>query len=719
MSFFALSGLINGITSTVLGLFILSRIKTLKDTLRIAYALFCFSISVWSYFYFAWQIADNELRALMYCRGLMAGALFIPVFYLHYILELIGISLEKRRVIKLAYMFAVVSLAACFSPYFIPGVEEKTVFRFWPNAGILFHPFFAIWISIVLYGVTLIVKSYKTATGFKRNQLKYLLLATAIGWGGGATNYPLWYDIPILPYGNILASIYIIITSYAIFRHQLMDIRIAVTRAGIFLFVYILVLGIPFLLGYRYGLWKQAAWVTLFLATLGPFVYTCFRRHAEGVIFREQHRYQEILRRLSATMTLIKDLERLLKVIVYKVARAVKVDFACIYLAEEEKGRFIQKYPYTVKGFFPDFPRELPLEAPLIKYLQDRRRPLFAEEIDRDMDGKFNIRCGLIVPSFVRNKPLGFLVLGPKASGAIYTQDDITVFGMLANQTALAIENTEFIEESQRSQAQLFAAERMRSMGVMASGMSHQINNRFHAIMLATSDTIDTIKLTNFERSTKSELKKIFEDISYALNRIQDNAKHGGKIINDFLDFSQPRQLKQAGEFDPREAIERAVEMARIRAVVTVETIEKHIENGLPRIEGDPALFQDALFNLIDNAMDALKVKQGAIARNELQGFNDYEGKIIIRMFKSDPHITIQIQDNGIGMDEERKKHIFLPFYTTKATTQKGSGLGLFAIQKIIAAHKGRIGVSSEYGQGTLFTINLPMAAKTGGDLFS
>ena len=142
------------------------------------------------------------------------------------------------------------------------------------------------------------------------------------------------------------------------------------------------------------------------------------------------------------------------------------------------------------------------------------------------------------MPSFIREKLLGFLILGPKSSGAIYTQEDAAVFEVLANQTALAIENTEFIEEFQKTQAQLFATERMASMGTMAGGMTHQINNRFHAIMLATSDTIDTIKLTDFDKVSKDDLKKTFKEVSYALKRIQENwgLSFLAKIrINDFV----------------------------------------------------------------------------------------------------------------------------------------------------------------------------------------
>jgi signal transduction histidine kinase len=149
--------------------------------------------------------------------------------------------------------------------------------------------------------------------------------------------------------------------------------------------------------------------------------------------------------------------------------------------------------------------------------------------------------------------------------------------------------------------------------------------------------------------------------------------------------------------------------MVRIKTSLSEDMIERDIQEDLPQIQGDFVLLQDVFFNLIDNATDALSRKDKAIKDKELPGSSGYKGKIVIRMFKSDSNITVQIQDNGIGMPEEVRKRLFVPFFTTKATSAKGTGLGLFVIQKIINVHQGQIQVSSEYGQGTTFTINLPI----------
>jgi hypothetical protein len=185
MNFFALSGLINGITSSALAIFVFLRGK--KRWLYKTYILFCLSVSVWSYFYFAWQIATVEKIALICSRGLMAGAIFIPIFYLHHILELLGIVKEKKKLIIAGYIFAFVSFTFNFTPYFVKSVSQKLYFKYWPNPGIAYHIFLLIWFYFVLYGVLIIIKWLRKSSGFRQNQLKYVLLATLCGWIGGAT----------------------------------------------------------------------------------------------------------------------------------------------------------------------------------------------------------------------------------------------------------------------------------------------------------------------------------------------------------------------------------------------------------------------------------------------------------------------------------------------------------------------------------------------------
>ncbi len=712
------------ILSLFFGIFVYLKGKTRR--VNQIWGLMSLSVMLWSLGLGLMVNAPNENLALFYLRGVhYLGAIFIPAFFLHFILVLLGLERVKKKLIIVSYIFALGLQISNFSGL-LAYVAHLPPFKYYTRPGI-FYLTFAIFFAIcIFYTLYLLFVEYKRSSGARRNQIKYQLLATVIGFGGGSTAFFPVFDIPIFPYGMYFMFLYILLMSYAIVKYHLLDINIVLTRAGIFVLVYALVLGTPF------GLagWGKAWLISIFgedwlwlpmlillgLGTAGPFIYQYLRRHAEDIILADQRRYQNTLRQLSAKMTLVKDLERLLKLIVYRTAKVVKIDFACIYLADNSQNKFIQKAPYTTVGFFPDSPTEIPYNSDLISYIKQKHKPVFAEELTKNIKKEFNLKSGLIVPSFVRNRLLGFLVLWAKSSGAIYTQDDANLFEILANQAALAIENADFINESQRTQAQLFAAERMTSLGTMAGGMSHQLNNRFHAIMLATSYSIDTLKFIDTS-SCSQEVKDYFEQIKYVLKRIEENAEYGGKTVNNFLNFSQPDRIQRESRMlDLTEPLARAIEMERIKVTFSEESIEKEIQNDLPKIRGDFVLLQDVFFNLIDNAVDALTRKKTAIKNKKLLGPPTYKGKITIRMFEADSRIVIQIQDDGIGMTEETKKRLFVPFFTTKASSSKGTGLGLFVIQKVIDAHQGQIRVSSEYGQGTTFSITLPITQRKRAD---
>lgn len=228
MNVYALSGLVNGLTATALGIFVY--LQAPRDPRHRIYGLYCFTISVWSYFYFAWQLTDSHELALLFVRHLMAGAILIPILYLHHTLTILDLAEDYRIVIKAGYMLTGIFLLSDFTPLFIAGVKPALFFRHWPQPGPMFHFYLAWFTAAVVYASYLIARAWHGATGIRRNQNLYLLAASVIGFGGGATNFPLWYGIPIPPDGTILVTVYTVIVAYAIVRYRLMDITVVMHK---------------------------------------------------------------------------------------------------------------------------------------------------------------------------------------------------------------------------------------------------------------------------------------------------------------------------------------------------------------------------------------------------------------------------------------------------------------------------------------------------------
>jgi len=228
MNIFAISGFINGISAVVFGSFVY--FKNRKKTANKLFALLNLAIAIWAVNYGFWQMSVDKTIALLFVRLLMVGAIFIPVFCLHFILNFLDLDREKKWVLILNYLIALILFIFNFTSFIVKDVKPILYFPFWPKGGILFH-FFLFWFSTtIIYAIYILINSFYKSKGYKKEQIRYLILASMIGFGGGVMNFPLWYEIPLPPYGNFLVFLYPFILGYAILRYRLMVIRVVVGR---------------------------------------------------------------------------------------------------------------------------------------------------------------------------------------------------------------------------------------------------------------------------------------------------------------------------------------------------------------------------------------------------------------------------------------------------------------------------------------------------------
>jgi len=728
--FAAISGGLNCVTSAVLGIFVLTRNP--RREANWSYGLFCFSIALWSFSYVKWQVVTTEVEALFWARALMLPAIFIPVFYVQHILSLFGPRKFKKPTLVVGYVFSVIACILVMTAHFVKGVSPKLSFPFWPDPGILFHVFLPIWATFVVWGVYVIAYNLRCSMGIKKTQLRYVLAATLIGWGGGATNFLLWYDIPIPPFGNILVSVYVALTAYAIVRYRLMNINLAITRTAVFVSVYALILGIPLAFAFRWrdelelslgtNWWAVLLIAYALLATTAHYINLYLQQRAEEKILSEQRRYQEVLLQAAQGMTLIKELKRLLNLIVHLMTRAVRVKHAAVYLWDRAQSKFVpmasRHESYKNAPHFEE-------EDLFIRFLYGHRKPTVTEELQLKMQAERGSGSGLVetlkalkaavvIPSFVEEKCVGFLVLGEKRSEALYADDDLKVFETLASQAALAIENAQFYEELQRTQADLFQTSKMASLGHMAGGMSHQINNRFHVLTILAGTMRSYLKGLNPNELNENKLDEIWKKMIETFDKVEANSLRGGEIVKTLLRFSRPTKEYEAVEV--YQIVAMAMEVAQFRVNFDALEVIEEIPKGTPKIVGDLNQLADSFFNLISNANDAMGKKEEKIKANEMtRAAHDpdpFTRRMIIRARGEQRGernwVVIELEDNGVGMTQEELKMLFIPFFTTKATANKGTGLGLYVIQRIVERHGGKIRAESTYGKGTKFIIHLP-----------
>jgi two-component system NtrC family sensor kinase len=242
-------------------------------------------------------------------------------------------------------------------------------------------------------------------------------------------------------------------------------------------------------------------------------------------------------------------------------------------------------------------------------------------------------------------------------------------------------------EEIRRAaiEKQLLAAERLASLGILASGLAHEINNPLSIIYEWNGLLRTLLHDDGGDFPLREEFEKGFEKIDLAVTR--------AKQITQKLLGNVQKQTEHAQDIHPGDLLERTIKLlgkeVPERQVPTIEVAETCPEN----FRADPYPIQQVLLNIIINALDATS-KSGAITCR-ISGENHR-------------FVVFEIEDTGSGMPPEITAKIFDPFFTTKPTGE-GIGLGLYMSRKIVEKLGGTIDVQSNPGHGSTFTICLPI----------
>jgi signal transduction histidine kinase len=248
----------------------------------------------------------------------------------------------------------------------------------------------------------------------------------------------------------------------------------------------------------------------------------------------------------------------------------------------------------------------------------------------------------------------------------------------------------------------------------MASGIGHQVNNRFNLTKVG-AEVMMMSSLPRLRKFVKEmnveEIEKTLVSMEKSLTTINKNAAHGGEIVSRLLDFS--RLSEGFKPVDIKEAIESCLRLWECKHDLTLIDFKLEVPDNLPKIHGNLSEIEEILFNLLDNAFDAFKMKEEAWALGNLEKPTVApKGAVSLSIketaWKDKRYVEIIIADNGLGMKDEVKKQVFVPFFTTKATAIKGTGLGLYIIRRMVDAHHGVISLESEYGIGTTFHVLIP-----------
>ena len=243
---------------------------------------------------------------------------------------------------------------------------------------------------------------------------------------------------------------------------------------------------------------------------------------------------------------------------------------------------------------------------------------------------------------------------------------------------------TERMEMDQR----IYNAEKLASIGILASGVAHEINNPL-AVILGFTD----LMLERFAEDTPEH-----ED----LTMIEQNANHAKKVVENLLGFARITEGLE-DTVDVRDSVETVTQIAKNTLMTKKIDLSFEIPDDLPRVRGDAREFQQVIFNLLNNAVAAMGSKNGG------------SGKLALSAHVDNDWVHVNVEDSGIGIPNRDKPQIFDPFFTTKKVGE-GTGLGLSLCYGIVKKYGGRISFTSTSAEdypnrptGTTFTVSMPI----------
>jgi two-component system NtrC family sensor kinase len=265
----------------------------------------------------------------------------------------------------------------------------------------------------------------------------------------------------------------------------------------------------------------------------------------------------------------------------------------------------------------------------------------------------------------------------PELDEGPFLKEERNLIDAVARQVALIVEQKQAEIDKSKLQHQLLHADRLATIGMLAAGAAHELNEPIGNIL-------GFAQLAKKCPGLPVQAKRDIEKIEAA-------SLHAREVIRNLLIFAR-QTTTQKTRINLNEVVADGLLFLEARCAKQGIELVRRLAPDLPEITADRGQLNQVLFNLVVNALQAI----------------DSGGKITVQTQRRGNRISLTVQDTGCGMSDEVMEQIFIPFFTTKDVGQ-GTGLGLPVVHGIVTAHGGSIHVTSQLGRGTCFVVRLPV----------
>lgn len=734
MNPYAIPPLISSVLAFLLSWFVL--LKNKKSKLNILFFFEALSISLWlysDYMLYSGKIAED---GVLWARITYIPVIFIPLFFLHFTLAFSNTDKFKKTLIIGYVSSFLFVLALLLTNHVISGVERH-FWGYYPKVGFLHHVLIA-YFAVLLTTTFLVIYRHskdKTQPAQERNKTKLILFTFAVGYLA-STDFLPKYGVEFYPVGFFFISIWVVLIAYAIIKHRLFDIQLAINKGTAYVLTFFLgILPAAVIVYFLQKVFPLTVPIALVLAIAVALAFLFNKIHpfSEKLIskrlFKKQLNYYQILRKFSNEMVTALDLKSLLERFDHTLREAMQVTSVAIYLTGPMNG----KYPLTHAtdtngGVFPllrSKEKESADEAvsiegigvaashhsgmiplwksgdALVAMAYQAKDVLVLGEMEMMAREKENKRLNeaivqmkeakaeLCLPLKRDGKMIGIALLGAREGDRYYSPDDLSLLHTLAQNACVAVQNALMVEEIKRSYQILQRVERLAAMGSLIAGVSHEIRNPLMPISFLTEAVGDPT-------GDKNLLKRLHKHSKASLRRITN-------VLDEMDELARPH-TPELRKTNINDILNEALLLLDTYLKLKKQEVTKEYASAAEAMV-DGRRLKQALMDILLNAIEA-NPERGKISVHTRQ--------ILLKRTSTRPAhtgIQIEITDTGSGIAEGNLERVFDPFFTTKhkSMMREGTGLGLAIAHRIVEEHHGSIELRSSVGKGTSVFVNLPV----------
>lgn len=677
-----------------------------------SFALFAGTLSLWT---FCISMLSSQ-RTLLWSDATLLFGNVIGVGSFALFAKHFPANHEVSRKSLFFFILLPVALFCVLTPFhpFVSGINVNND-QITPVLGPL-YPILMLWsIFGVIYGIYSIYKKYRKGNGIEKIQLTYLF------WGFFIFLFTVTLTGVILPamgiaslgfFSPFASLIMIAIISYAIVRHRLMDINFLVARTVAFVLLILLfgtIHSVVFIVLSNLYFNENLDTRTLVLLTILTIltavtfqpVIKILQKVTNRIFYRDNYDTDKALYELTVIMASTLQLGDLTNYLLQYLLVKMKVSKGAFFLFDSNKNTTIIQH---------GFDRDFSLEIDDLKKFSEKSVIKLYEDLDegnlKSLMRNNDFRITISLKS--KKEFIGLLVFGEKFSGDAYSSQDIRLLSIFSSAAAVAIQNAQSVEEIRAFNVTLEAeVNRATSNLKVANRRLKELDKLKDEFVSVASHELRT-PMTSIKSylwmAIAGKGGKVPEKVKFYLDRAYTSTDRLIKLVNDMLNISRIESGRISLDFEK-------VDMPKLIQDVVDEVLPRSQELSLK------VIFEKPTESNIEAVADADKIKEVLInfIGNSMK-FTPKGGTITVRVKKDKDSVLTEVQDTGVGMDEDTKKSLFQKFglipgsYRTNQNVALGTGLGLYISKSIIDLHDGKIEGNSEgKDKGSTFSFTLPV----------